>query len=176
MFRRRPQAGLTLLELIVASAILVLLAGMALPLAQAKIRRDKEIQLRRALREMREGIDRYKDAADRGLIAVEAETEGYPPDLETLVEGVALAGAPGRRVRFLRRIPVDPHDQCHQLAVALRAAAPPTPTPGTARTSSTSPAAVTGPLWTARATPTGELRGDAGELTCGGLSDSTGAS
>ncbi|MEE8201816.1 MAG: type II secretion system protein [Candidatus Acidoferrales bacterium] len=108
MFRRHPQAGLTLLELIVASAILVLLAGMALPLAQAKIRRDKEIQLRRALREMREGIDRYKDAADRGLIAVEAETEGYPPDLETLVEGVALAGAPGRRVRFLRRIPVDP--------------------------------------------------------------------
>ena len=103
-----PQAGLTLLELVVASAILMVLATMALPLARVKIKRDKELELRRALREMRTAIDRYKDAADRGLIAVQVETEGYPPDLETLVEGVALSGAPGRRMRFLRRIPLDP--------------------------------------------------------------------
>ncbi len=103
-----PQAGLTLLELVVASAILMVLATMALPLARVKIKRDQELELRRALREMRTAIDRYKDAADRGLIAVQAETEGYPPDLATLVDGVALSGAPGRRMRFLRRIPRDP--------------------------------------------------------------------
>ncbi len=112
MFRRahdrRSQTGLTLLELVAASAILLILAGMVLPLAEMKIKREKEVELRRALRTMREAIDRYKDAADRGLIAVKAETEGYPPDLETLVEGVKLSGAPGRRMRFLRRIPLDP--------------------------------------------------------------------
>lgn len=104
----RDERGLTLLELIVASAIMALLASMALPLARTKIKRDKEIGLRRALREMRTAIDRYKDAADRALIAVEADTEGYPPDLQTLVDGVELAGAPDRRVRFLRKIPIDP--------------------------------------------------------------------
>lgn len=108
MPQRRQQAGLTLLELVVASAILMVLATMALPLARVKIKRDKELELRRALREMRTAIDRYKDAADRGLIALEVDTEGYPPDLDTLVEGVALSGAPGRRMRFLRRIPLDP--------------------------------------------------------------------
>jgi len=104
----RSQAGLTLLELVVASAILMVLATMALPLARVKIKRDKEAELRLALREIRTAIDRYKDAADRGLIAVQVDTEGYPPDLDTLVEGVQLSGAPDRRVRFLRRIPVDP--------------------------------------------------------------------
>ncbi len=102
------QRGLTLLELVVASAILMLLATMALPLAQVKIKRDKERELRRALREIRTAIDRYKDASDRGLIAVKLGTEGYPEDLETLVEGVQLTGAPDRRVRFLRKIPRDP--------------------------------------------------------------------
>ena len=113
-FRRPPSpsgarlTGFTLLELILASTILLLLATMALPLARVKIKRDKEVELRRALREIRTAIDRYKDAADRGLIAVQVDTEGYPPDTETLVEGVQLAGAPDRRMRFLRRIPVDP--------------------------------------------------------------------
>lgn len=109
--RRGPSrsAGLTLLELVVASAILLILATMAVPLARVKIKRDKEMELRRALREMRSAIDRYKDAADRGLIAVKADTEGYPPELETLVEGVKLSGGgPDRRIRFLRRIPLDP--------------------------------------------------------------------
>jgi general secretion pathway protein G len=105
---RRRESGLTLLELLVASAMLVVLATMALPLARVKIKRDREIELRRALREMRTAIDRYKDAADQGLITIKADTEGYPPDLATLVEGVPLAGKPDRRVRFLRRIPVDP--------------------------------------------------------------------
>ncbi|MFQ5664483.1 MAG: type II secretion system protein [Terriglobia bacterium] len=111
MFRfsaNRSQRGLTLLELVVASFILMILATMAVPLARVKIKRDKEIQLRHALRTMRSAIDRYKDAADRGLIAVQADTEGYPADLETLVEGVPLAGKPDRRVRFLRRVPLDP--------------------------------------------------------------------
>lgn len=101
-------AGLTLLELVVASSILLILATMALPLARVRIKRDKEVELRRNLRILREAIDRYKDAADRNLIAVQVDTEGYPPDLETLVNGVTLTGAPERRVRFLRRIPVDP--------------------------------------------------------------------
>ena len=107
-FRRRLPAGFTILELMVAVSILLVLATMALPVAQVKIKRQKEQELRRSLREMRTAIDRYKDAADQGLIAVDVDTEGYPPTLETLVEGVELAGKPDRRVRFLRRIPRDP--------------------------------------------------------------------
>ncbi|MGH9863281.1 MAG: type II secretion system protein [Candidatus Acidiferrales bacterium] len=106
--RRRGDSGFTLVELLVAVTILLTLATMALPVARLKIKRDKEVELRRALREMRTAIDRYKDAADKGLIAIEADTEGYPPELQTLVEGVPLAGKPDRRVRFLRRIPRDP--------------------------------------------------------------------
>ena len=105
---RLKQQGLTLIELIVAFTILLILATAALPLARVKIKRDHELDLHRSLREMRTAIDRYKDAADRGLIQVKLGTEGYPPDLQTLVDGVQLAGAPERRVRFLRRIPVDP--------------------------------------------------------------------
>jgi general secretion pathway protein G len=106
--RRAQESGLTLLELVVATTILLLLSTLALPVAQVQVKREKEAELRRALREMRTAIDRYKDAADRGLIAVEAATEGYPPDLQTLVAGVPLAGRPDRRVRFLRQIPRDP--------------------------------------------------------------------
>lgn len=111
--RRAPrtapsQAGMTLLELIVACTILIVLASAALPTARLTVRRQQERELRLALREIRTAIDRYKDLADRNLIQVELGTEGYPPDLETLVRGVTLAGAPDRRVRFLRRIPVDP--------------------------------------------------------------------
>jgi general secretion pathway protein G len=99
---------MTLLELVVASAILTILASAALPVARVTIRRQKERELRIALREIRTAIDRYKDLADRNLIQVELGTEGYPKDLDILVEGVKLAGVADRRIRFLRRIPVDP--------------------------------------------------------------------
>ncbi|MCI0725016.1 MAG: type II secretion system GspH family protein [Acidobacteria bacterium] len=105
---RRCEVGLTLLELVVATAMLLVLATMALPMARVKIKRDREIELRRALREMRTAIDRYKDASDVGLMEVKADSEGYPESLEILVEGVQLAGKSDRKVRFLRRIPVDP--------------------------------------------------------------------
>src|SRR5437868_13091325 len=97
--------GFTLIELIVATAILVILTGMALPLARVSIKREREHELRRDLWEMRDAIDRYKDAADRSAFQTKVGTEGYPPDLETLVKGVDVGG---KKVRFLRRIPVDP--------------------------------------------------------------------
>ncbi len=102
---RRAERGLTLVELIVAITILAILAGAAVPIARVRIRREKERELRRALWEMRDAIDRYKDAADRGAFQVKVGTEGYPADLETLVEGVDVGG---KKVRFLRRIPTDP--------------------------------------------------------------------
>jgi len=106
--RCRAQSGMTLLELIIACGILMVLASAALPVARYTVRRRQEADLRLVLREMRDAIDRYKDTADRNLIQVELGTEGYPPDLDTLVRGIELAGAPGRRVRFLRRVPIDP--------------------------------------------------------------------
>lgn len=108
---KRPkssQSGLTLLELILAAAILAILATAALPAVRFTIVRAKEVELHRDLREMRDAIDRYKDYADRNLIRVEAGSEGYPPDLETLVKGVQIGAGSDRKVRFLRRIPVDP--------------------------------------------------------------------
>lgn len=107
---RSPEAGMTLLELIIACAILMILSSAALPIARYSIVRERERELRRDLREMRNAIDRYKDLADRNLIRVELGSEGYPPDLDTLVKGVGLggAGAGGKNIRFLRRIPVDP--------------------------------------------------------------------
>lgn len=102
---RKKQRGLTLVELIVAITILLILTGAAVPIARVRIRRDKERELRQALWEVRDAIDRYKDAADRGAFQVKLGTEGYPPDLDTLVEGVDVGG---KKVRFLRRIPTDP--------------------------------------------------------------------
>jgi general secretion pathway protein G len=104
----RPTAGMTLLELIIASAILLILASAAMPLARVTIVRGREMELRYDMRQMRDAIDRYKDAADKGQIRVEQDTEGYPPDLDTLVKGVQLASAGDKRVRFLRKIPTDP--------------------------------------------------------------------
>ena len=98
--------GFTLIELIVAAMILSILAIMVLPLARVTIQRDREKRLRRALWEMRDAIDRYKDAADRGSFQVKADSNGYPPDLETLYKGVEAQG--GKKIRFLRSIPTDP--------------------------------------------------------------------
>ena len=101
---------MTLLELIIACTILMILSSAALPIARFTVVRERERELRRDLRDMRNAIDRYKDYADRGMIRTELGSENYPPDLDTLVKGVAMggAGAGGKNVRFLRRIPVDP--------------------------------------------------------------------
>jgi general secretion pathway protein G len=109
LFRARGrQAGFTLIELVVTTAILMILASVALPIARVSVQRTKEAALRRDLLDMRNAIDRYKDLADKNQIRVKAGTSGYPPDLDTLVQGVPLAGKPGERIRFLRKVPVDP--------------------------------------------------------------------
>jgi general secretion pathway protein G len=102
------QRGTTLIELIIACSILMILASTALPIARYTIIREKEVELRRDLREMKDAIDRYKDLADRNLIRVDITSEGYPPDLETLVNGVNVGPQSDRHIRFLRKIPVDP--------------------------------------------------------------------
>lgn len=102
---RDKSRGMTLIELIVAITIMAILTGAAIPIARTQIKRDKERRLRAALWEMRDAIDRYKDAADRGAFQVKLGSEGYPPDLETLVKGVDVNG---KKIRFLRSIPVDP--------------------------------------------------------------------
>jgi general secretion pathway protein G len=104
----RAEAGLTLLELIVASTILAVLSTAALPVVRFAVVRAKETELRRDLREMRKAIDKYKDAADSNLVITQVGSNGYPPDLETLVKGVSYGGSGTQKVRFLRRIPVDP--------------------------------------------------------------------
>ena len=108
--RGSAQAGMTLLELIIACAILLILSSAALPIARFTIVRQREKELRQDLRDMRNAIDRYKDLADRNMIRTELGSEGYPPDLDTLVKGLALgaSGASGKNIRFLRRVPVDP--------------------------------------------------------------------
>jgi len=106
---RRNQRGLTLVELIVAFTIMTLLSAMAVPLARAKVRRERERELRYALREIRTAIDKYKDAADLGSLGTQKlGTEGYPEKLEVLVEGVKMSGQVDKKLKFLRRIPKDP--------------------------------------------------------------------
>ena len=102
---RKSQGGFTLLELIVAATILALLSVMALPAVYVTVQREREKELRRALWEMRDGIDKYKDAADRGSFQIKADSFGYPPSLDDLVKGVDIGG---KKTRFLRRIPIDP--------------------------------------------------------------------
>lgn len=99
---------MTLLELIIACSILLILAGMAVPLARVAVVRKKEQHLRSYLREMRDAIDQYKNDSTKGLIQSQNGTDGYPPDLDTLVAGVPLAGAPDKRVRYLQEVPEDP--------------------------------------------------------------------
>lgn len=99
------QRGLTLIELIAAITILAILTGAAIPVAKIRIKRERETELRHDLWEMRDAIDRYKDAADRGAFQIKLGSEGYPPDLDTLVKGVDVQG---KTIRFLRRVPIDP--------------------------------------------------------------------
>ncbi|MBS1817742.1 MAG: type II secretion system protein [Acidobacteria bacterium] len=108
----RGARGYTFIELIVVSAIVMVLASAIMPLARVTARRQREAELRRALREIRTAIDKYKDAADAQQIAsleIKVGSEGYPADLQVLVDGVSVQNdATGRKLKFLRRIPVDP--------------------------------------------------------------------
>ena len=106
--RAHSQRGMSLLELIIACTILMILSSAALPIARYTIVHKKEELLHYNLRQMRDAIDRYKDLADSNKIRVEVGTEGYPPDLETLVKGVKVGAGDDKKIRFLRRIPVDP--------------------------------------------------------------------
>jgi general secretion pathway protein G len=107
--RRKGERGLTLVELIVAFTILALLCGMAVPLARYRVRRDRERELRWALHQMREAIDKYKDLCDQNKLgSVKLGTECYPESLDMLVEGVKISGKVDTKMRFLRRIPKDP--------------------------------------------------------------------
>ena len=100
--------GFTLVEMLATMAIMLILAGAALPIARVHAQRMREVELHRTLREIRTAIDRYKDFSDRGMIPVDVNTFGYPPDLDTLVNGVVLKGASTAKYKFLRRVPVDP--------------------------------------------------------------------
>ena len=108
----RGSRGFTFIELLVVTTILIVLASAIMPLARVTLQREREVELRRALREMRTAIDKYKDAVDMGQIGstdIRAGSEGYPPELGTLVEGVTKANdASGGKLKFLRRIPMDP--------------------------------------------------------------------
>ena len=97
--------GFTLMELIVATGILVILTSLAIPMAKIGIKRERERELRYDLWEMRDAIDRYKSDSERGAFQIKVGSEGYPPDLDTLVNGVDVGG---KKVRYLRHIPIDP--------------------------------------------------------------------
>ena len=103
--QKRGECGLTLVELIVTVTILGILAAGAIPVVRFQVQRERERELHRDLWEMRDAIDHYKDAADKGAIQSKVDSQNYPPDLQTLVDGVTVQD---KKVRFLRRIPVDP--------------------------------------------------------------------
>ena len=112
---RRSERGFSFVEVVVVTIILMIMASAAMPLAKVTAQRQREAELRRTLREIRTAIDRFKDGVDNGLIAtteLQPGSEGYPPDLETLVDGVPAANdASGRKLKFLRRVPQDPMTQ-----------------------------------------------------------------
>ncbi|HEV8702609.1 MAG TPA: type II secretion system protein [Candidatus Polarisedimenticolia bacterium] len=106
---RRGDAGVSLVELVVTVAILAILAGALVPITKFTVKRRNELELRRSLRMMRQAIDQYKKFCDTGVIQKSGvDSECYPPDLETLVDGVEKTGALGQKIKFLRRIPYDP--------------------------------------------------------------------
>ena len=100
--------GFTLIELVVTVMIISILVGLAIPLARNSIKRQREVELREDLRLMRTAIDKYKDLSDRGFIMVKVDTEGYPETLQTLVDGVQLVGQVDKKVKLLRKVPIDP--------------------------------------------------------------------
>jgi general secretion pathway protein G len=106
--RLAQSAGMTLLELIVSCAILLVLSSMALPIFRYAVIREKESELRYDLRTMKEAIDRYRELAEQHKFRTPVGSENYPPDLQSLVTGVPIGAANDKRLRFLRKIPVDP--------------------------------------------------------------------
>jgi general secretion pathway protein G len=107
-FGKPAVRGFTLIELILTVTILAIIVGMAIPLARNSVKRQKEQDLRYALREMRVAIDKFKDASDKGQIQVTLDGGGYPAKLQDLVDGVPLVGAVDKKLKLLRRIPLDP--------------------------------------------------------------------
>lgn len=105
---RRRSGGFTMVELAVACTMIAILSAMAIPVVKYSIKRQNEMELRYQLRLMRDAIDRYKSFADGGQVQIKLGTEGYPPDLQSLVEGVELVGQLNKKEKFLRRIPIDP--------------------------------------------------------------------
>lgn len=105
---KRSTAGFTLAEMVTVAAVLSILASVALPVVKYTAKRAKEAELRHDLRTMRDAIDEYKRYSDNGLIPVDLGTDGYPKELEVLVEGVDVVGQVDKKVKFLRRIPIDP--------------------------------------------------------------------
>lgn len=103
--RSRGQRGFTLIEMIAATVILLILTGLAIPMVKLSVRREREHELRYDLWMMRDAIDRYKEAADGGKFQIKVGSEGYPPDMDKLVEGEDVQG---KKLKFLRKIPVDP--------------------------------------------------------------------
>ena|SRR3984893_6439842 len=106
--RLARSAGMTLLELIVSCAILMVLSSMALPIFRYAVIREKESELRFDLRTMKDAIDRYRELAEQHKFRVPVGSENYPPDLQSLVTGVPIGTGNDKRLRFLRKIPVDP--------------------------------------------------------------------
>lgn len=102
----RWERGMTFIEMIIVITIILILMSAAVPITKLTVRRERETELRRDLWEMRTAIDRYKDAADKNAFQQKTDSMGYPPDLDTLVNGVDAQG--GKKLRFLRRVPVDP--------------------------------------------------------------------
>ena len=107
-WRLPPTAGMTLLELIISCSILLILSSMALPIFRYAVTREKESELRYDLRTMKDAIDRYKELAEQHKFRTEVGSDNYPPDLETLVTGVQLGAGNDKKLRFLRKVPVDP--------------------------------------------------------------------
>ncbi len=106
--RRWSEAGFTVVELAVVAAMIAILTGMVVPVVRYTVKRQDEIELRFQLRQMRDALDKYKQSSDAGLIPPQLGTEGYPPDLDVLVDGAKLVGQIAKKQKFLRRIPVDP--------------------------------------------------------------------
>ncbi|HVS00798.1 MAG TPA: type II secretion system protein [Thermoanaerobaculia bacterium] len=108
IIRRSLQSGFTLAELVMVAALMVTLASVTLPVVKYTSKRTKEMELRQALRQMRQAVDEHKRYSDLGLIPVDLGTQGYPAELEVLVEGVEIVGQIDKKAKFLRRIPIDP--------------------------------------------------------------------